>query len=144
MMYFVNTNGRKNLSEVVDTLLTNLNWDERFEGLSYPELNLNFDKNTNTLILEAIYIDPELQGKGIGTIILKALEEAAQQKGIEAIELKAFPWTDGEGATGLEIKKLVSWYAKRGYEIDNMIEFDALDDEEIYDHESGIDMVKVL
>jgi ribosomal protein S18 acetylase RimI-like enzyme len=62
-------------------------------------------KDGNKLYLGMLTVRPYLQGKGIGKILLKAVEDEGKQRGCESIYM-----------TVISIRKeLIDWYIRHGY-----------------------------
>jgi GNAT superfamily N-acetyltransferase len=104
------------VGEIDDTIIA--------AGGFYPDTNVDMDTNTDTgtdtkgvAKLRRMRVAPELQGKGIGSRMLKALEEAAREKGFTALTLD----------TTVEQTSARRFYRTNGYRRTDRREFEGFD-----------------
>jgi ribosomal protein S18 acetylase RimI-like enzyme len=64
-----------------------------------------------TIRIFSIVVDPNLQGKGIGSALLEKAQNIALEKGSERISLDVYA----------ENKKLINWYKKAGFEATELL-----------------------
>jgi GNAT superfamily N-acetyltransferase len=73
-------------------------------------LSLDLIPSVNYLVLYEVFVPQELRRRGIGSKVLREVEELAKRRGYEKITLTACPLDDD-----FSEDELVGWYKKRGY-----------------------------
>ena len=66
--------------------------------------------------IKSLTVPYSRRGQGLGKKLLAAVCQALKEAGCNRVGLYAFPYSYGEGNTAEEIKALMRWYEKQGFE----------------------------
>jgi Acetyltransferase (GNAT) family. len=99
---------------------TGINFKAKFSGDdSIPVLDLEIQDHYSGegfyCTLNLLHLPPEMREKGIGTKVMQAFISACQKNGVHTIGLHAFPYSYGEGNTLEDIRRLIRFYEKFGF-----------------------------
>lgn len=111
----MNININERISKIFgEEVSPKFNGDEKFA------VEINYDENIHIFPeISVIFIPEKLRNKGLGKKLLSATLQALKEAGHDYVGLYAFPYSHGEGNTIEDIIRLIHWYEKQGFILDD-------------------------
>lgn len=110
-----------------------MNINKRISEIFGAEVAPEFDGDENKFVVEinydedihifpeisVLFVPEQLRNQGLGKKLLSATLQALKEAGHDYVGLYAFPYSHGEGNTIEDIVRLVHWYEKQGFVLDD-------------------------